>query len=41
MTYPTDEAERLRAEAAALAADPDDVAEARAVMADMEPLRTG
>ncbi|GLZ34930.1 hypothetical protein Lesp02_71170 [Lentzea sp. NBRC 105346] len=31
--------ERLRAEALALAADPDDVAEARAVLADLEPLR--
>jgi len=31
--------ERLRNEAAALAADPDDVAEARQVQADMEPLR--
>ncbi|WP_033438321.1 hypothetical protein [Saccharothrix sp. NRRL B-16314] len=29
----------LRAEALALAADPDDVAEARAVLADLEPLR--
>jgi predicted transcriptional regulator len=32
-------AERLRAEAEAVAADPDDVAEARAVLADMEDLR--
>jgi len=31
--------EQLRAEALALAADPDDVAEARAVLADLEPLR--
>lgn len=31
--------EHLRAEAAAVAADPDDVAEARAVLADMESLR--
>jgi predicted transcriptional regulator len=31
--------EQLRAEAEALAADPDDRAEARAVLADMEPLR--
>jgi hypothetical protein len=33
------QAEALREEALALAADPDDVAEARAVLADMEPLR--
>ncbi|ONI85640.1 hypothetical protein ALI22I_28130 [Saccharothrix sp. ALI-22-I] len=33
------QAEELRAEALALAADPDDVAEARAVLADLEPLR--
>ncbi len=33
------EDERLRAEAAALAADPDDVAEARRVLEDLEPLR--
>jgi thioredoxin-like negative regulator of GroEL len=33
------EAERLREEAKALANDPDDVAEARAVLADMESLR--
>lgn len=33
------EAERLRAEAAALAADPEDVAEARRVLAEMESLR--
>jgi predicted transcriptional regulator len=32
-------AERLRAEAEALAADPNDRAEARAVLADMESLR--
>ena len=32
-------AERIRAEAEALAADPEDRAEARAVLADMEPLR--
>ena len=32
------EDERLRAEAAALAADPDDVAEARRVLEDLEPL---
>jgi predicted transcriptional regulator len=32
-------AERLRAEAVALAADPDDRAEARAVLTDLEPLR--
>jgi hypothetical protein len=31
--------ERVRAEAEALAADPDDRAEARAVLADMESLR--
>lgn len=31
--------QRLRAEAAALAADPADVAEARAVLSDLEPLR--
>lgn len=31
--------ERLRAEALALAADPEDVAEARAVRADLESLR--
>jgi len=33
------EDERLRAEAAALAADPDDIAEARRVLEDLEPLR--
>ncbi|MFE2751168.1 hypothetical protein ACFXGA_04110 [Actinosynnema sp. NPDC059335] len=33
------QAEELREEALALAADPDDVAEARAVLADLEPLR--
>jgi hypothetical protein len=33
------EDERLRAEAIALAADPDDVAEARRVLEDLEPLR--
>jgi predicted transcriptional regulator len=33
--------ERLRAEAEALAADPDDRAEARAVLADMESLHAG
>jgi predicted transcriptional regulator len=33
------QAERLRAEAEAVAADPDDVAEARSVLADMESLR--
>jgi hypothetical protein len=32
-------AERLRAEAEVLAADPDDRAEARRVLADLEPLR--
>jgi predicted transcriptional regulator len=32
-------AEQLRAEAEAVAADPDDQAEARAVLADMESLR--
>ncbi|XVV05267.1 hypothetical protein ACQPW3_07705 [Actinosynnema sp. CA-248983] len=32
-------AEQLREEALALAADADDVAETRAVLADMEPLR--
>lgn len=31
--------ERLRAEAVALAADPNDVAEARRVIAELEPLR--
>ena len=31
--------ERLRAEALALAADPEDVAEARVVLSDMESLR--
>ena len=31
--------ERLRAEAIALAADPDDVAEARRAIEDLEPLR--
>jgi hypothetical protein len=31
--------ERLRAEAVALAADPSDVAEARRVIEDLEPLR--
>lgn len=31
--------ERLRAEALALAADPDDAAEARQILADVEPLR--
>lgn len=33
------QAEQLRAEAEAVAADPDDVAEARSVLADMETLR--
>jgi len=33
------QAERLRAEAEVVAADPDDVAEARSVLADMESLR--
>ena len=33
------QAERLRAEAETLAADSDDVAEARSVLADMESLR--
>jgi predicted transcriptional regulator len=33
------QAERLRAEAETVAADPDDVAEARSVLADMESLR--
>jgi hypothetical protein len=33
------QAESLRAEAAALAADPDDRAEARSVLSDMESLR--
>jgi len=33
------QAERLRAEAEAVAADPDDVTEARSVIADMESLR--
>ncbi len=33
------QAEQLRAEAEALAADPDDRAEAKAVLADMESLR--
>ncbi|MER5267979.1 hypothetical protein ABTZ99_38390 [Actinosynnema sp. NPDC002837] len=33
------QAEALREEALALAADPEDVAEARAVLADLEPLR--
>lgn len=33
------QAERLRAEAEAVAADPDDVAEARSVLNDMESLR--
>jgi len=33
------EDERLRAEAVALAADPDDVTEARRVLEDLEPLR--
>lgn len=33
------EDEQLRAEAAALAADPDDVAEAHRVLEDLEPLR--
>lgn len=37
--WQTRRAERIRAEAEALAADPDDRAEARAVLADMEPLR--
>jgi hypothetical protein len=32
-------AQRLRDEATALAADPDDVAEAQRVLADLEPLR--
>lgn len=31
--------DRIRAEAAAVAADPDDLAEARAIQADLEPLR--
>ena len=31
--------ERLRAEAAALAADPEDLAEVRRVLEDLEPLR--
>jgi len=31
--------ERMRAEAIALAADPEDVAEARQVLEDLEPLR--
>ena len=31
--------DRIRAEAEAAAADPDDVAEARAILADVEPLR--
>jgi hypothetical protein len=31
--------QRLRDEATALASDPDDMAEARRVLADMEPLR--
>jgi len=33
------QAERIRAEAEAIAADPHDVAEARSVLADMESLR--
>lgn len=33
------EDERLRAEAVALAADPEDLAEARRVLEDLEPLR--
>lgn len=33
------QAERLRTEAEGVAADPDDVAEARSVLADMESLR--
>jgi predicted transcriptional regulator len=33
------QAERLRAEAEAVAADPDDVTEARSVLSDMESLR--
>jgi hypothetical protein len=33
------ESERLRAEAIALAADPEDLAEARRVLEDLEPLR--
>jgi predicted transcriptional regulator len=33
------QSEQLRAEAEAVAADPDDVAEARSVLADMESLR--
>jgi predicted transcriptional regulator len=33
------QAERLRAEAESVAADPQDVAEARSVLADMESLR--
>ncbi|KAA2265250.1 hypothetical protein F0L68_05265 [Solihabitans fulvus] len=33
------EDDRLRAESLALAADPGDIAEVRAVLADMEPLR--
>jgi predicted transcriptional regulator len=35
----TRQAERLRAEAESVAADPQDVAEARSVLADMESLR--
>lgn len=33
------EDERLRTEAAGLAADPEDVAEARRILEDLEPLR--
>jgi hypothetical protein len=39
LAWRTRQDERLRAEAAALAADIDDVAEARAVLSDMETLR--
>jgi len=38
-TWRLRQADQLRAEAQAIAADPDDVAEARAVLADMEDLR--
>jgi predicted transcriptional regulator len=38
-TWRLRQADQLRAEAQAVAADPDDVAEARAVLADMEDLR--
>lgn len=37
--YHQRQAEQLRDESATLAADPTDAAEARAVLADMEPLR--